>query len=104
MVLVLYVGDLVLLLMLSLVAPFAVPRSRIATPKSLVFVLVCLLLILVVISPICNLCMILVVGLPLAVAEALLSGGNATKIMHAAEEAIDAVLGFVMPLCSDVLY
>lgn len=32
--------------------------------------------------------------------EALLSGGNATKIMQAAEQAIDAVLGFVMPLCS----
>lgn len=39
-------------------------------------------------------------GLPIAVMEALLSGGNATKIMHAAEQAIDAVLGFVMPLCS----
>uniref|UniRef100_A0A7S1G8V2 Uncharacterized protein n=1 Tax=Bicosoecida sp. CB-2014 TaxID=1486930 RepID=A0A7S1G8V2_9STRA len=39
-------------------------------------------------------------GLPLAVAEAILSGGNATKIEQAVITAIEAVLGYVMPLCS----
>ena len=39
-------------------------------------------------------------GLPLAVAKALISGGNATKIEEDVKEAVEAVLGFVMPLCS----
>ena len=39
-------------------------------------------------------------GLPLAVAAALLSGGNATKIEEAVIQALNSILGFVMPLCS----
>ena len=39
-------------------------------------------------------------GLPLAVAKALLSGGNATRIEEDVKEAVEALLGFVMPLCS----
>ncbi len=39
-------------------------------------------------------------GLPLAIAKAIISGGNATAIAKAAEDAIDAVLGFIMPICS----
>ena len=39
-------------------------------------------------------------GLPIAVAEAILDGGNVTAIEHAVFDAIDAVLGFVMPLCT----
>lgn len=39
-------------------------------------------------------------GLPLAVMEAILSGGNATKIEQAVFQALEAVLGFVMPLCN----
>ena len=39
-------------------------------------------------------------GLPIAVAEAILSGGNATAIEKSVFQAIDSILGFVMPLCS----
>eukprot|EP00943_MAST-04B_sp_MAST-4B-sp1_P008058 g8058.t1 len=42
-------------------------------------------------------------GLPLAIAAAILSGGNATKIEEAVIEALDSILGFVMPLCSTLL-
>ena len=38
-------------------------------------------------------------GLPLAVAKALLAGDNVTKIEKAAKAAVEAILGFVMPLC-----
>jgi len=38
-------------------------------------------------------------GVPLAVMEALLSGGNPAKMEKAAMDAIDSVLGFVMPKC-----
>lgn len=41
-------------------------------------------------------------GLPLAVAKALLSGGNPQKIIQAVEDAINAVLGYIMPLCSQL--
>ena len=39
-------------------------------------------------------------GLPIAIAKAIIAGDNATAIAKAAEDAIDAVLGFVMPICS----
>jgi hypothetical protein len=41
-------------------------------------------------------------GIPLAVAAALLSGGNATKIEEAVIEALDSILGFVMPKCDNM--
>eukprot|EP00470_Lotharella_oceanica_P016911 CAMPEP_0170198638 /NCGR_PEP_ID=MMETSP0040_2-20121228/68887_1 /TAXON_ID=641309 /ORGANISM="Lotharella oceanica, Strain CCMP622" /LENGTH=228 /DNA_ID=CAMNT_0010448659 /DNA_START=28 /DNA_END=714 /DNA_ORIENTATION=+ len=41
-------------------------------------------------------------GVPLAVAKAILAGDDPSKIAKAAEDAIDAVLGFIMPLCKDV--
>jgi hypothetical protein len=31
--------------------------------------------------------------------EALLAGGNATKIENAVRQALESLLGFVMPLC-----
>ena len=42
-------------------------------------------------------------GLPLAIAAAILSGGNATKIEEAVIEALNSILGFVMPLCSTLI-
>ena len=39
-------------------------------------------------------------GLPIAVAEAILVGGNATAMEQVVFQAIDAILGFVMPLCT----
>ena len=44
----------------------------------------------------------LAVGIPLAVAAALLSGGNATKIEEAVIEALDSLLGFIMPKCDNL--
>ena len=41
-------------------------------------------------------------GLPLAVMEAILSGGNATKIEEAVRDALNSLLGFIMPLCNTV--
>ncbi len=41
-------------------------------------------------------------GLPLAVMEALLSGGNATKIEQSVIDALNSLLGFVMPKCDDL--
>lgn len=41
-------------------------------------------------------------GLPIAVAEAILSGGDAAALEKAVIQAIEAVLGYVMPLCTDV--
>ena len=38
-------------------------------------------------------------GLPLAIAEAIIDGGNATAIAQDVINAINAILGFVMPLC-----
>ena len=40
-------------------------------------------------------------GLPIAVMKALLAGGNVTKIEQDVKQAVEAVLGFVMPLCSN---
>ncbi len=45
-----------------------------------------------------NLC----AGLPMAVAKAILAGDDPAAIIKACEDAINAVLGFVMPLCSQV--
>jgi len=41
-------------------------------------------------------------GVPIAVAKAILAGDDPSKIAKAAEDAINAVLGYVMPLCKDV--
>lgn len=41
----------------------------------------------------------LVGGLPLAVAAAILSGGDWKEIVENAEKALESVLGFIMPLC-----
>jgi len=38
-------------------------------------------------------------GLPIAVAKGILAGDNVTKIEQAVKQAVEAVLGFVMPLC-----
>lgn len=42
----------------------------------------------------------LAAGLPIAVAKAILAGGDPAAIVKAVIEAINAVLGFVMPLCN----
>jgi hypothetical protein len=34
--------------------------------------------------------------------EAILSGGNATKIEEAVRDALNSLLGFIMPLCNTV--
>eukprot|EP00948_MAST-09A_sp_MAST-9A-sp1_P003855 g3855.t1 len=39
-------------------------------------------------------------GIPLAVAKAILSGGNWQDIVKAAIDAINSILGFIMPMCS----
>jgi hypothetical protein len=44
----------------------------------------------------------LVMGIPVAVMEAILSGGNATRIEESALAALGAVVGFVMPLCNTI--
>ena len=44
----------------------------------------------------------MVLGVPLAVMEALLSGGNVTRIEQSVIAALEAVVGFVMPKCNTI--
>jgi len=38
-------------------------------------------------------------GLPMAVMEGILSGGDPTKIENAVKQAIEAIIGYIMPQC-----
>jgi len=41
-------------------------------------------------------------GLPLAVLKIILAGGDPTKVIEAVKQAIEAIVGFILPLCDQI--